>query len=135
MIKEFCFPRITNSVEIGKHLSTLNFINVKLKSKIFFNGNFFIVQFTEDECKLHVKCGVAIYSDVQCQDCFECQVGKLKLQIIKVSWPFFNLGSVVFNFLKIEPTVSYKLFTYKKICVFAFSYNQKLEVNGGILVR
>ena len=51
----------------------------------FLNGNFLSVQFTENECKLNVKCSVTIYSEVQCQDCFECQLGKLKLQIIKVS--------------------------------------------------
>ena len=74
-----------NSVEICKQLSSLNFINVKLKSKQILNRNFLSVQFTENECKLHVKCSVAIYSDVQCKDCFECQHGKIKLQIIKVS--------------------------------------------------
>ena len=32
-IKEFCFPSITNSVEVCKQLSSLNCINAKLKSK------------------------------------------------------------------------------------------------------
>ena len=56
MIEEFCFPRITNSVEIN---SITNFINAKLYSKKFLNENFLNVQFTENECKLHVKCSVA----------------------------------------------------------------------------
>ena len=85
MIKEFFFPRMTNSVEICKQLSSLNFISVKLKSKKILNGNFLSVQFTENECKLHVKCSVAVYSDAHCQDCFVCRLGKLKLQIIKAS--------------------------------------------------
>ena len=36
MIKEFCFPGVTNFVEICKRLSSLNFNNVKLKSKQIF---------------------------------------------------------------------------------------------------
>ena len=82
---------MTNSVEICKKLSSLNFINIMLKSKQIFKWNFLSVQFTKKGCKLHVKCGVAIYSDVQCQDCFECQFGKLKLQILKFS-KLFKLG-------------------------------------------
>ena len=39
MIKEFCFPRMTNSVEICKQLRSLSFINVKLKGNKFSNGN------------------------------------------------------------------------------------------------
>ena len=39
MIKEFCFPRMTNSVEICKQLRSLSFINVKLKGSKFSNGN------------------------------------------------------------------------------------------------
>ena len=36
-----------------------------------------------------------IYSGVKCQDCFECQLGKLKLQVCKSFLAFFNLGRVV----------------------------------------
>jgi len=43
------------------------------------------VQFTENYYKQHVRCSIAIYSGVQCQDFFECQFGKLKLQVTKVS--------------------------------------------------
>ena len=50
-----------------------------LSQNKFLNGNFLSVQFTENKCKLHVKCSVAIYSDVQYQDCFKYQPGKLKL--------------------------------------------------------
>ena len=39
---------MTNSVEICKPLSSLNFINVKLKSKQILDGNFLSVQFTEN---------------------------------------------------------------------------------------
>ena len=39
---------MTNAVEIRKQLSSLNFINVKLKSKQILNGNFLSVQFTEN---------------------------------------------------------------------------------------
>ena len=61
MTKEYCFHRMTNSVEIYKQLSSLNFINVKLKSKQSLDGNFLSVQFTENECKLDVKCSTEIY--------------------------------------------------------------------------
>ena len=66
------------------------------------NGNFLRVQFTENECKLHVKCSVAIYSDVQC---FESQI---KTANYKSFLNFFNLVVLFLNFQKIEPTVSYK---------------------------
>ena len=59
----------------------------------FLNGNFLSVQFTENECKLHVKCRVAIYSDVQCQDCFE-STQKIKTENYKSFLAFFNLGRV-----------------------------------------
>ena len=69
-MKESCFPRMTNSVEICKQLMrSLKLINVKLKSKQIFKWKLL-------EC--------AIYC-VQCQDCSECQLGKLQLQITKVS--------------------------------------------------
>ena len=105
---------MTNSVEICKQLSSLNLISVKLKSNKFLNGNFLSVQFIENECKLYVKCSVAINSDVQCQDCFECQLGKLKLRIIKVSKLFSIWVGLFLNFRKIEPTVSYSLLLIRK---------------------
>ena len=40
------------------------------------------VQLTDNKCKLHVNCSVKIYSD---DSDIQCQLRKLKLQIIKVS--------------------------------------------------
>ena len=40
--------------------------------------------------QLHVKCCVAIYSDVQCQDFFEIKTANYKSFLA-----FFNLGRVV----------------------------------------
>ena len=77
---------MTNSVEIRKQLRSLNFINVKLKSKQIVKWKLLKGEITENECKLHVKCSVAIYSD------FECQI---KTANYKSFLNFFNLGNVV----------------------------------------
>ena len=36
-----------------------------------------------------------VYNGVKCQDCFACQLGKLKLQVYESFLAFFNLGRVV----------------------------------------
>ena len=76
---------MTNSVEICKQLSSLNFINVKLKSKQILNWNFLSVQYTV-----------------------------IVLHIIKGS-KFFSIWEGLFlNFRKIVPTISYNLFQLKR---------------------
>ena len=66
-----------------------------LVSSLFLTGNFLSVLFTENECKLHFKGSVAICSDVQCQDCFECQTQKIKATDNDSFLAFFSLGRVV----------------------------------------
>ena len=59
-----------------------------------------------------------MFSGVQCQDCFEWQLGKLKLQITKVSQLLSIWAGPFLNFREIEHTVSYKLFLIKMRVMF-----------------
>ena len=95
MIKEFCFPTMPNFVEICKQLGSLDFINVKLKSKQSFKWKPRVCNLLRISEKLHACCSVAICSGVPCQDCFKCQFGRLKLQITKVS-SLFSICVVCF---------------------------------------
>ena len=105
-----------NSIEICKQLSSLNFINVKLKLKQIFRLKLLECDIYEKIWRLHVCFSVAIYSGIQCQNCFKCQLGKLKLRIANVSYLFSMWVGLFTNSREIEPTVSYKQFLIKNAC-------------------
>ena len=53
------------------------------------------MQFTENECKLHVMCSVAIYSDVHMSRLSRVSTRKINTENYKSFLAFFNLGRVV----------------------------------------
>ena len=74
----------------------------------FLNGNFLSVQFTENECKLYIKCSIAIYSSMS--RLFRVSTREIKTANYKSFLAFSIWVGLLRNFRKIQPTVSCKQF-------------------------